>query len=291
MRQFKVQKNITQRDSDNVNIYLREIAKAPVLTKEEEQKLISQYRNGDAIAREKILKSNLKFVVSVAKSYHTNKLELNDIISEGNIGLIKALERFDSSRNFKFISYAVWWIRQQIMESIAENESSMHLPANKYSLYSKYKRFIDSYYKQFGTTPTNEEITAELGIRKEELLNVIYANDVRSISQKYTNGNDEDSCLEDIIESKAFERPDETLDKKDFNTMIQRFLNTLSTKEKDVINACFGFTDSEGNVLRTIEQVKQIHKIENARIEQIQKHALMKMRSKFGVKRLRQFLK
>jgi len=282
---------ITNRDSPMLEIYFSEIKNNKPLSMQEEQELIRRFKSGDRNAANKLIKANLKFVVSVAKSYYSGRTPLCDLISEGNIGLFKALEKYDETRNLKFISYAVWWIRQSIMQYMGEKERIIKLPGNKNQNLIKIKNFVDLYFKENGIMPSDSTVYESLLMTKDEYLSTTQSSLVTSsLHQPIDLGQGDSVNLEDVIESDFFELPDSFLNKKDIQNNVQKLLSRLDSRDADILTAHFQLLDIDGNRLKTIEQVIDEHKISETRINQLKHEILRKIRCRFGVKKLQLLL-
>lgn len=293
MKRFKVSgsQKITMRDSGIVETYFSEIAANKSLTMEEEQELIRRYKNGDREAANKIIKANLKFVVSVAKTYYSGHTQFMDLVSEGNIGLLKALERYDETRNFKFISYAVWWVRQSIMLYMSEKERVIRIPGNKTTNMIKVKNFVDSFYKDHGGIPTDFQICEELKLSKEEYFDIIaLLKPTLSIQQKVGAQTDDDNNLEEMLPSDFFESSEDTLNREDIKKNIKIILSLLKPREADILKAHFELLDEEGNIMKTKDQLEEEYNISKTRINQLQHDVLRSLRCRFGMKRLQELL-
>ncbi len=292
MRQIKITNRITNRETKSIEIYLNEIASTPILTAEEERDLIKRYKESkDQVALEKIIRSNLKFVISVAKNYQSTRVPLVDLISEGNVGLIKAIDRFDQSKGYKFISYAVWWIRQTILQSINDTERLIRLPANKSQMISKIKNFTDDFYKDQGLYPSNDDICEYMEISRYDLneINQAAANH-RSLNSPSSPHEEDSSCLEELIPSNFFPSPEEEILKKDIKNKAEILLNILSPREADILRASFGLLDEQGNLQQTMETIQEKYGISETRINQIRKNIIVKIRCRPGIKNLQKIL-
>ncbi|MGI9545089.1 MAG: sigma-70 family RNA polymerase sigma factor [Cyclobacteriaceae bacterium] len=240
MRQLKITQSITNRDSQTLEKYFNEISKVELLTAEEEVKLAQRIKEGDQIALEKLTKANLRFVVSVAKQYQHTKIPLNDLINEGNLGLIKAAQKFDETRGFKFISYAVWWIRQAIMQALAEQSRMIRLPANKVGAISKIHQVASQFEQHLEREPTDEELAELLEISVDEVKTTLRASTKHlSVDAPFEQG--ETNSLLDVLENKDSDRADSNLEYEDsLRKEIHRLLSTLTAREREVIKLFFG---------------------------------------------------
>ena len=273
MRQLKITKQVTNRDDLSIDKYLHEISKYELLTVEEEVAYARSIKQGDDEALDKMVKGNLRFVVSVAKQYQNQGLSLSDLINEGNLGLIKAAQRFDESRGFKFISYAVWWIRQSILQALAEHSRIVRLPQNKLSTINKINRAFTSLEQQFEREPQIQEVAESLAISpedvKQSLLNV-----KRLISM--------DAKLKENAP-----KPDATLLHESLSKEIERVLNTLSLRESEIIKYYYGLL---GNKPKTLEEISEIMGLTKERIRQIKERTILKLKNTSRSKLLRKYL-
>src|SRR6478672_385667 len=240
MRQLKITKSITNRESQSLEKYLQEIGRVDLITPEEEVQLAVRIKQGDQRALEKLTKANLRFVVSVAKQYQNQGLSLSDLINEGNFGLIKAAQRFDETRGFKFISYAVWWIRQSILQALAEQSRIVRLPLNKVGLTSRIGKAYSQLEQEFEREPTAEELANFLEIDAEEIAATLGVS-ARHISMDQPLSDGEDGTLIDILVNKDAPNTDNDLAvTASLNTEIERSLSTLTERQKDVVRFFFG---------------------------------------------------
>ncbi|MDB5230093.1 MAG: polymerase sigma factor RpoD/SigA, partial [Chitinophagaceae bacterium] len=240
MRQLKITKSITNRESQSLEKYLQEIGKVDLITPEEEVQLTLQIRNGDQRSLDRLVKANLRFVVSVAKQYQNQGLSLPDLINEGNLGLIKAALRFDETRGFKFISYAVWWIRQSILQALAEQSRIVRLPLNKVGMSNRISKAFQQLEQEFEREPTAEELATLLDMEIEEVTASLNMT-VRHVSVDSPLGDGEESTLIDVLENTNAARTDEALEKHEsLRVEIERSLRTLTDRQKDIICYFFG---------------------------------------------------
>jgi len=288
MRQLKITKQVTNRDSIAVDKYLHEISKYDLITLDEEIELSERIKQGDTEALNKLVRANLRFVVSVAKQYQNQGMNLSDLISEGNLGLIKAAERFDASRGFKFISYAVWWIRQSILQALAEHSRIVRLPLNKQSSMNKINRAFYELEQKFEREPQVEEIAESLSISpddvKRSLLNV---NRVVSMDMPLKTGDDEGSSLYDIIENKKIPKPDKKLMDDSLKKEIERVLDTLNSREAEILKMYYGLLDQKQ---KTLEEISQYIGLTKERVRQIKERAIQKLKSSSRNKLLKKYL-
>ncbi len=274
MRQLKITKSITNRNTASLDKYLQDIGKEELITAEKEVELARRIRNGDKIALEKLTKANLRFVVSVSKQYQNQGLSLPDMINEGNLGLIKAAQRFDETRGFKFISYAVWWIRQSILQAIAEQSRIVRLPLNQVGSINKIKKATSQLEQRFERPPSESEIANELEVSNHKI------NSTLKIATKYVSmdapmGNDEDTKFLDFFVPKDIEDTDESLMKESLGNEIQRSLSSLSTKERDIINMYYGIGR---NYSLTLEEIGAKFDLTRERVRQIKEKAIRRLR-------------
>ncbi len=287
MRQLKISKSITNRESQSIEKYLQEIGKEDLLTPEEEVQLARRIRQGDQSALEKLTRANLRFVVSVAKQYQNNSLSLNDLINEGNLGLVKAAQKFDETRGFKFISYAVWWIRQSIIQALAEHSRMVRLPLNKVGSLTKINKIFSELEQKYQREPTPEEVSVVMGITVEEVEATlgISARHV-SMDAPFTDG--ESNALIDVLENANAEVTDKHLDYKDsLRIETERTLASLTDREKEVIKLFFGIGVEHP---MTLEDIGDQLGITRERIRQIKDKAITKLRSQSRSKALKAYL-
>ncbi len=276
MRQLKISKTITNRESQSLEKYFQEINKVDLITPEEEVSLAQRIKAGDQMALEKLTKANLRFVVSVAKQYQNNNISLNDLINEGNLGLVKAAQRFDETRGFKFISYAVWWIRQSIIQALAEQSRLVRLPLNKISSLSKINKGISAMEQEFEREPTAEELAEVLELTTEEVKSTMRASS-RSVSVDAPFAEGESNSLLDVLENTDTEKTDEGLEYRDsLRIETERALSTLDEREKEVIKMFFGIGMERSMSLLEIGETLGLTR---ERVRQIKEKALRKLRS------------
>ena len=276
MRNFKVLKQITNRDNISLETYLREISKIPLLTVEEENELTGRIIIGDRLAMNQLISANLRFVVSVAKQYQNQGLSLPDLINEGNLGLIKAAERFDKTRGFKFISYAVWWIRQAIMNSIAENSRIVRLPTNNLALRNKIKKAYNQLSQEFLSEPTITEVSDLLKLPPDMIED---ANNVLNIhiSMDAPVGDDDENNLYQLIPNEDSLNPEAGLITSSLQREIERSLATLSKREADILRYYFGI---KGDKAHSIDEIGNEFGLTHERVRKIKIDALKKLRSR-----------
>lgn len=273
MRQLKITNSITSRGSQSLEDYLNDISKQPLLTAEEEVKLAQRIRNDDREALERLVCANLRFVVSVAKQYQNQGLTLPDLINEGNIGLIKAAEKFDETRGFKFISYAVWWIRQSILQALAEQSRMVRLPLNQVSAVSRINKFIMKFEQEHERKPSAYELSELIYETPEKIRDSLRANG-RPMSINAPLGEGDDSTLLEVISDESTPQADRGMIDKSLATEIERMLDTLDEREKTIVEMCFGINNRE----MTLEEISEKFGLSRERVRQIREKALLKLR-------------
>jgi RNA polymerase primary sigma factor len=287
MRQLKITKSITNRESQSLEKYLQEIGKVELISPEEEVALAIRIKNGDENALEKLTKANLRFVVSVAKQYQNQGLTLPDLINEGNLGLIKAAQRFDETRGFKFISYAVWWIRQSILQALAEQSRIVRLPLNKVGLSNRISKAFSLLEQEFEREPTAEELALFLDIEIEEVSATLGAG-IRHVSMDQPLSDGEDSTLMDVMTNpNAISTDNELAFKASLKTEIERSLSTLSERQKDVIRYFFGIGIDHA---LSLEDIGERFNLTRERVRQIKDKAITKLRTASRCKLLKTYL-
>lgn len=287
MRQLKITKSITNRESQSLEKYLQEIGKVELITPEEEVKLAIRIKQGDQRALEKLTKANLRFVVSVAKQYQNQGLTLPDLINEGNLGLIKAAQRFDETRGFKFISYAVWWIRQSILQALAEQSRIVRLPLNKVGLTNRISKAFSQLEQEFEREPTAEEVAFLLDMDTEEIAATLGMTS-RHVSMDQPLADGEDSTLIDVlVNHNAANADDELAFKASLKTEIDRSLSTLTDRQKDVIRFFFGIGVDHA---LSLEDIGEHFNLTRERVRQIKDKAITKLRTASRCKLLKTYL-
>jgi len=271
MRQLKIATQITNRDSQAVEKYLQEISRISMITPEEETTLAQKIHVGDQRALEKLVKANLRFVVSVAKQYQHQGLSLSDLINEGNLGLIKAAQRFDETKGFKFISYAVWWIRQSILQALAEQGRLVRLPQNKIGTYNKANKAYIAFEQEHEREPSTEELASILEMSETEIAN-IFSSNTRHTSLDAPVHEAEDVAMGDLLEGSS--DTDDDVMKDSLKAEIQRILKSLSVREAEIISAYFGL---EGDSGPSIEEIGQKYDLTKERIRQIKERAIKRL--------------
>ena len=287
MRQLKITKSITNRESQSLEKYLQEIGKVELISPEEEVKLAVRIKQGDQKALDKLTKANLRFVVSVAKQYQNQGLTLPDLINEGNLGLIKAAQRFDETRGFKFISYAVWWIRQSILQSLAEQSRIVRLPLNKVGLTNRIQKAYSQLEQVFEREPSAEELAEMLELDIEEVSSTLGIGG-RHISMDTPLSEGEDNTLIDVMENPNAERAELNMEHTEsLKQEIDRSLQSLTERQKEVI--CFFFGIGVDHPM-SLEDIGERFNLTRERVRQIKDKAITKLRSNSRTKMLRSFL-
>lgn len=286
MRQLKITKSITNRESQSLDKYLQEIGREELLTADEEVTLAKRIKEGDPAALEKLTKANLRFVVSVAKQYQNQGLSLPDLINEGNLGLIKAAQRFDETRGFKFISYAVWWIRQSILQALAEQSRIVRLPLNKIGSINKINKAFAKLEQDFEREPSAGEI-AELTEISEDDVKESMKSSGRHVSMDAPLVQGEENDMYDVLQSDDSPRPDATLLNDSLRREIERALKTLTQREADVIRLYFGLS---GEHTMTLEEIGERFDLTRERVRQIKEKAIRRLKHTSRSKILKTYL-
>jgi RNA polymerase primary sigma factor len=285
MRQLKITKSITNRDSSSLEKYLQEVGKEELLTPDEEVELAQRIKKGDKAALEKLTRANLRFVISVAKQYQFQGLSLPDLINEGNLGLIKAAERFDETKGFKFISYAVWWIRQSILQAIAEQSRVVRLPLNKVGSINKLHKAYSKLEQENDRTPTSEELAEMVDLPKEKVEKTLQLSG-KPLSMDAPFDDDEDGSLLDVMENSDAPDADGTLMNESLSREIERTLSVLPEKEKAVIKYFFGLGVQE----MSLEEIGQKLNLTRERVRQIKEKGIRRLRHSSKNKLLKKYL-
>ena len=285
MRQLKITKSITNRESASLDKYLREIGREELISVEEEVELAQRIRKGDRAALEKLTRANLRFVVSVAKQYQNQGLSLPDLINEGNLGLIKAAEKFDETRGFKFISYAVWWIRQSILQALAEQSRIVRLPLNQVGSLNKINKAFSRFEQENERRPSPEELAEELDIPIDKITDTIKISG-RHISVDAPFVEDEDNSLLDVLVNEDSPVADRSLINESLLTEINRALEILSEREREIIKMFFGI----GYVEMTLEEIGDKFGLTRERVRQIKEKAIRRLRQNSKNKLLKSYL-
>ena len=286
MRQLKITKQVTNRETASLDKYLQEIGKVDLITAEEEVELAQKIRAGDENALDKLTKANLRFVVSVAKQYQNQGLTLPDLINEGNLGLIKAARRFDETRGFKFISYAVWWIRQSILQALAEQSRIVRLPLNKIGSINKINKMYAFLEQANERVPSAEEIAKELDMTVSDVKESM-KNSGRHVSMDAPLVEGEDSNLYDVLRSGESPNPDKELIHESLRTEIERALETLTPREADVIKLYFGLGNHHP---MTLEEIGETFDLTRERVRQIKEKAIRRLKHTSRSKILKTYL-
>jgi RNA polymerase primary sigma factor len=286
MRQLKITKQVTNRETASLDKYLQEIGKVDLITADEEVELAQRIKAGDQIALEKLTKANLRFVVSVAKQYQNQGLTLPDLINEGNLGLIKAAQRFDETRGFKFISYAVWWIRQSILQALAEQSRIVRLPLNKIGSINKINKTYAFLEQSHERPPSAEEIAKELDMTINDVKESM-KNSGRHVSMDAPLVEGEDSNLYDVLRSGESPNPDKELLHESLRTEIERALETLTPREADVIRVYFGLGNQHP---MTLEEIGETFDLTRERVRQIKEKAIRRLKHTSRSKILKTYL-
>ena len=285
MRQLKITKSITNRESASLDKYLQEIGKEDLITVEEEVELAQRIRKGDQRALEKLTRANLRFVVSVAKQYQNQGLSLPDLINEGNLGLIKAAEKFDETRGFKFISYAVWWIRQSILQALAEQSRIVRLPLNKVGSLNKINKEFSRFEQEHERRPSPEELAETLDLPAEKVADTLRVSGRHiSVDAPFVEG--EDNSLLDVLVNDDSPVADKTLINESLSTEVERALATLTERERDIIRLFFGINCQE----MTLEEIGEKFGLTRERVRQIKEKAIRRLRHSSRSKLLKTYL-
>ncbi|MFT5848346.1 MAG: RNA polymerase primary sigma factor [Psychroserpens sp.] len=286
MRQLKITKQVTNRETASLDKYLQEIGKVDLITADEEVELAQRIKAGDQLALEELTKANLRFVVSVAKQYQNQGLTLPDLINEGNLGLIKAAQRFDETRGFKFISYAVWWIRQSILQALAEQSRIVRLPLNKIGSINKINKTFAFLEQSHERPPSPEEIAKELDMTINDVKESL-KNSGRHVSMDAPLVQGEDSNLYDVLRSSESPNPDRDLLHESLRTEIQRALETLTPREADVVRLYFGLGNEHP---MTLEEIGETFDLTRERVRQIKEKAIRRLKHTSRSKILKTYL-
>jgi len=286
MRQLKITQSITNRESQSLDKYLHEIGKVDLITAEEEVILAQKIREGDQAALERLTKTNLRFVVSVAKQYQNQGLTLGDLINEGNLGLIKAAKRFDETKGFKFISYAVWWIRQSILQAIAEQSRIVRLPLNQVGSLSKISKAFSKLEQEFEREPSPEELAILLETTVDKISDTM-SNSGRHVSMDAPFVQGEENTLLDVLENRDTPQTDSMLINESLSEEIKRSLATLTEREREIIVLFFGLGT---NHALSLEEIGEKFNLTRERVRQIKDKALQRLRHTSRSKRLKSYL-
>jgi RNA polymerase primary sigma factor len=286
MRQLKITKSITNRESASLDKYLQEIGREELISAEEEVILAKKIRDGDQVALEKLTKANLRFVVSVAKQYQNQGLSLPDLINEGNLGLIKAAKRFDETRGFKFISYAVWWIRQSILQALAEQARIVRLPLNQVGSLNKINKAFSKLEQEFERAPSAEELSAILELPEDKVADTMRVSG-RHVSMDAPFVQGEENTLLDVLINSDSPRADTALISESLQREIERSLSTLTDRERDVIKLFYGIGFSHEF---TLEEIGDKFDLTRERVRQIKEKAIKRLKHSSRSKHLKTYL-
>ncbi|MDT3365862.1 MAG: RNA polymerase sigma factor RpoD/SigA [Bacteroidota bacterium] len=285
MRQLKITKSITNRESASLDKYLQEIGREELVSPEEEVELAQRIRKGDQEALEKLTRANLRFVVSVAKQYQNQGLSLPDLINEGNLGLIKAAEKFDETRGFKFISYAVWWIRQSILQALAEQSRIVRLPLNQVGALNKINKALSKFEQENERQPSNEELSEMIDVSTDKISDTLRSSGRHvSVDAPFVEG--EDNSLLDVLPNDDSPMADRGLVNESLNTEIERALSTLTEREREIIKSFFGIGCQE----MTLEEIGERFGLTRERVRQIKEKAIRRLKTPNRSKILKGYL-
>jgi RNA polymerase primary sigma factor len=287
MRQLKITKQITNRETASLDMYLQDIARVELITADEEVVLAKKIRDGDQRALDKLVKANLRFVVSVSKQYQNQGLSLPDLINEGNLGLIKAAQRFDETRGFKFISYAVWWIRQSILQALAEQSRIVRLPLNKIGAINKINKTFSKLEQQLEREPSYHEISEQMDLLPEDIQDILKnSNRHMSMDAPLSFGEDAGNMY-DLMENDASSKPDRELMSESLKQEIDRALSTLTGREADVVKLFFGLAGAHAH---TLEEIGEKFELTRERVRQIKEKAVRRLKHGSRSKLLKAYL-
>ncbi|MCI5108792.1 MAG: sigma-70 family RNA polymerase sigma factor [Candidatus Pacebacteria bacterium] len=288
MRQLKITKQITNRETASLDKYLQEIGRVDLITADEEVELAKKIRDGDTLALERLTKANLRFVVSVAKQYQNQGLSLSDLINEGNLGLIKAAQRFDETRGFKFISYAVWWIRQSILQAIAEHARIVRLPLNKIGSINKISKTFTQLEQQYEREPSSDEIAKVLDIPEDEVEESLRhkAKHV-SMDAPLATEKDDRNMYDVVLKGDNSTRPEANLMSESLKKEVERALCTLTSRESDILRLYFGIGRNEP---MTLEEIGEKYELTRERVRQIKEKAIRRLKNTSRSKILKKYL-
>jgi RNA polymerase primary sigma factor len=287
MRQLKITKQVTNRETASLDKYLQEIGRVELITAEEEVRLAQKIKKGDSLALERLTKANLRFVVSVAKQYQNQGLTLGDLINEGNLGLIKAAQRFDETRGFKFISYAVWWIRQSILQALAEQSRIVRLPLNKIGSINKINKTFSRLEQEYEREPSTEEIATAMEVSEADVKDAMRTSG-RHVSMDAPLQQGEDSTLIDVLGDDDQPHPDASLITESLRREVERALSTLTTREADVVRLYFGL--AQGEQAMTLEEIGERFDLTRERVRQIKEKAIRRLKHTSRSKILKTYL-
>lgn len=287
MRQLKITNKITTRESLALDKYLNDIGKISLLTSDEEAEMARRIRTGDQEALNRLTQGNLRFVVSVAKQYQNQGLSLSDLINEGNVGLMKAAKRFDETKGFKFISYAVWWIRQSILQAIVEHSRIVRLPLNKVGSYNKVNQAYVSFVQENERPPTHEELGELLGMKPKEIAAVLKGGGRHVSVDAPVSGEDGDLTMLDLISSDDTMNPDGDLMEQSLKDEVQQGLSILTPREVEVLSSYYGLN---GKKSLTLEEIGELYGLTRERVRQIKERAIRRLRKGYNRNAMRSYL-
>ena len=287
MRQLKITNKITSRESMALEKYLNDIGKIPLVSIDEEASLARRIRMGDDVALEKLTEANLRFVVSVAKQYQNQGLTLSDLINEGNVGLMKAARRFDETKGFKFISYAVWWIRQSILQSIVEHSRLVRMPLNKMASYNKVNEAYIGFVQEFERDPSNEELGELLDMTAKEVENMLRSSNRHVSVDANIGGEDSDATMLDLMTVEGEVMPDHVLIDESMREEVQQGLSILNEREKEVISAYYGLNQANA---WTLEEIGEAFGLTRERVRQIKERAIRRLRKSYNTEEMKSYL-
>lgn len=287
MRQLKITNSITNRADKSLEKYLQDISKEDMITADEEAILTRKIKDGDTAALEKMVKSNLRFVVSVAKQYQHQGLPLTDLINEGNLGLIKAAKKFDETRGFKFISYAVWWIRQAILEALSDKARVIRIPLNQVGTLGKINKAYSKLEQDLGRTPTIEEISEELDIAEHKVKETLFTSKNHVSYDAPMGGDDDNSTMIELLSNKDFPSTDSVVIDESLKIDIERTLETLDPKCREIIKLNYGIGYTHP---RSLDEIGEKYSLTRERVRQIKERGLKKLREQSKAKMLKQYL-
>ena len=287
MKQLKIMSKITSRDSHSIDKYLAEISRLPLLKEDEEVDLAKKIHQGDMEALDKLTKSNLRFVVSVAKQYQNQGLSLNDLINEGNIGLIKAATKFDETKGFKFISYAVWWIRQSILQALIEQTKLVRLPMNKAAISNRISKISNEFEQENEREPTQEELAEIMKLTKDDIMTLMNCTD-RHISTDEPLSDDSEATTGDFLTDDSIPQPDTQLNRSSLDYQIKNIFKVLSDRELQILEYYFGFNNF--NQQYSLDEIGDKMSLTRERVRQLRDKSLKKIRNSIAAKNLKLFL-
>ncbi len=287
MRQLKITTSITNRSDKSLEKYLQDISKEEMISPEEEIKLTRRIREGDDAALERMVKANLRFVVSVSKQYQNQGLPLIDLINEGNLGLIKAAKKFDETRGFKFISYAVWWIRQSILEALSDKSRVIRIPLNQVGVLGKINKAYSKLEQDLGRTPTTEEISEEIDIADHKIKETLMTSRNHVSYDAPMGGDDENSSMIDLLSNKDFPSTDSVVIEESLRIDIERTLDTLDPKCREIIKLNYGIGYTHP---RSLDEIGEKYSLTRERVRQIKEKGLKKLRAQARTRILKQYL-